>query len=408
MSDQAAVQCRGDAASITLKKHMSLLPGSVRAIRSTAAALAVESLAPEAAEVDRLATWPKRGLEAVATAGLLGLHIPKRLGGLEEGMLALVVATEALAHGCSSTALCYGMHCVATAVLAAKATPDHEERYLHAIARGEHFTSLALSEAGTGVHFYWPQTHLMRDGDVYVVNGTKQFVTSAGFADSYVVTTSSARDGSPDVGEFSALIVDNGTPGVQWHGTWEGFGMRGNASRAMRIEDARIATTQLLGREGDEVWYVFEVVAPYFLMAMSGVYLGIASAALDAVAADAQSRAHAHTGRSVAQEPVVQARIADLWVQLQQARHHIYHAAQLADVGDPAALPHLLASKIIAATVAVQVTNEAMDLAGGRAYRENGHLARLLRDARAGHVMAPPTDVLRQWLGRSVLGLPLL
>ena len=92
--------------------------------------------------------------------------------------------------------------------LAAKATPEHEQHYLRPIAEGVHFTSLALSEAGTGVHFYFPQTHLERDNGFYTVNGTKQFVTSGGFADSYVVTTSSARPGSSDIGEFSALVLE--------------------------------------------------------------------------------------------------------------------------------------------------------------------------------------------------------
>lgn len=351
--------------------------------------------------------WPQASLAAIAHAGLSGLHVASRLGGLEEGMLALVVVTEEFGRECSSTALCYGMHCVASAVLSAKATPDQEERYLRPIANGRHFTSLALSEAGTGIHFYWPQTQVAQDGDVYVVNGTKQFVTSGGFADSYVVTSAHVG-GAGDVGEFSALVVEAGTPGVTWTGDWKGFGMRGNASKTLQLADVRVPRRQLLGKEGDEVWYVFEVVAPYFLMAMSGVYLGIAAAALEAATVDVQSRQHSHTGEAVAAQPIVQHRVAELWMQVQQARQLVYAAARLADVGDPSALPMLLASKIAAATAAVDVTNGAMTLAGGRAYRENGTLSRLLRDSRAGHVMAPPTDLLHGWLGRTALGMPLL
>ena len=387
---------------------MSLLTQPNLELKESATTIAQGVLAQEAARVDRDAVWPERSLHAVADAGLLGLHVPRRLGGLEEGMLALVVVTEALARECSSTALCYGMHCVATAVLAAKATPAHEERYLRSIAAGEHFTSLALSEAGTGLHFYWPQAHLTRDGDYYIVSGTKQFVTSGGFADSYVMTTTSARPDSGDIGEFSALVIDKDTPGVTWTGEWDGFGMRGNASRTMTVDHARLPREHLLGKEGDEVWYVFEVVAPYFLMAMSGVYLGIAAAAVDTITTGLVSRIHGHTGQSIAMEPVVQSRLAELWLRVQQARHQVYHAAQLADISDPGALPQLLASKIAAATAAVEVTNGALDLGGGRAYRENSRLTRLLRDARAGNVMAPTTDLLKTWLGRSLLGLPLL
>lgn len=387
---------------------MSMITQAVRGIQETAAHVAHEVLATECDQVDRNGTWPERSLRAVASAGLFGLHVPRRLGGHEEGMLALVVATEALARECPSTALCYGMHCVATAVLASKSSVAHEERYLRAIAAGLHFTTIALSEAGTGVHFYWPQTHLQRDGDSYVLNGEKQFVTSGGFADSYVVTTTSAAPESGEIGEFSAIVVDADTPGIGWTGEWNGFGMRGNSSRTMQLTNVRVPVGQLLGREGDEVWYVFEVIAPYFLMAMSGVYLGIASAAVDTVCDDVRSRHHTHSARALAAEPVVQHRVADLWIRLQQARHVVYEAARLADAGDPSALPLLLASKAEAATAAVQITNDALDLGGGRAYRANGRLTRMLRDARAGHVMSPTTDLLKTWLGRSLLGEPLL
>lgn len=387
---------------------MAFLPQKIEELQDAAARVACDVLAMEAQAVDHDALWPARSLQAVREAGQLGLHVPRRLGGLEEGMLALVAVTEALARECPSTALCYGMHCVATAVLAAKSTPHHEERYLRPIAEGRHFTSLALSEAGTGLHFYWPQTHLTRDGHSYVLNGTKQFVTSAGFADSYVVTTSSAHPASGEAGEFSALVVEANTPGTTWEGEWRGLGMRGNASKALRLEDVRVPVEQLLGSEGDEVWYVFEVVAPYFLMAMSAVYLGIGGAALEAAMSDARAREHTHTGQTLSAEPIVQYRMADLWLRDQQTRQLVYEAARLADMGDPSTLPMLLASKTVAASAAVDIANGALDLGGGRAYRDNGRLAQLLRDARAGHVMAPTTDLLKVWLGRSILNVPLL
>ena len=366
------------------------------------------TLAAECVRVDSEAAWPERSLGAIAESGLLGLHVSQRLGGHEEGMLALVVLTEALARECSSTALCYGMHCVATAVLAAKATRYHEERYLRPIAEGTHFTTLALSEGGTGVHFYWPQTHVVAVGNEYVVEGTKQFVTSGGHAHSYVVTMTNAAPGSGEAGEFSAIVLDADTPGMGWTGEWRGFGMRGNSSRTLQLEHVRVPRTQLLGSEGDEVWYVFEVIAPYFLMAMSGVYLGISAAALDLAVEHVKGREHAHTGRSLAGEPIVQHRVAELWMRVEQARQLVHHAAVLADAGDPTALPALMAAKVAASTTAVDAANESMTLGGGRAYRDNGCAARLLRDARAGHVMAPPTDVLLSWLGRAALGLPLL
>lgn len=378
----------------------------LRDLLSAAQSVARNHIAPQAERVDREAAWPEHSLRALAEAGLLGLHVPARLGGHEQGLLALAALTETVAQACPSSALCYGMHCVGTAVIAAKATPGQEERYLRPIAEGRHVTSLSLSEAGTGVHFYLPQTRLTREDDHYRLDGTKRFVTSGGRADSYVISTQASEEAA--AGEFSCLVVDRGTPGVVWSEPWNGFGMRGNSSCAMRLEGARVPAGNLLGEEGDQIWYAFEVIAPYFLIAMSGTYLGVAQAAVDFTIQHLQARQYSHSGESLAEVSVLQHRLAELWTAVEKTRALIYRAASLGDLGDPGALVAILACKADAGDTAVQVTNEAMTLCGGIAYRDNSRLAQLLRDARASHVMSPTTDVLKQWAGRALLGLPLL
>lgn len=184
--------------------------------------------------------------------------------------------------------------------------------------------------------------------------------------------------------------------------------MRGNSSRGLKLEGAKVPTTNLLGEEGDEIWYVFEVICPFFLMAMSGTYLGIAGAALDFAIQHLRSRRYDHSGEGLGEISIIQHRLGELWTEVQKTRGLIYHAAQLGDAGDPHSLAAILASKADVADTAVRVANDAMTLCGGVAYRENGVLARMLRDARAAHVMAPTTDVLKQWTGRALLGLPLL
>lgn len=378
----------------------------LRDLLSAAEAVAREHIAPEAERVDREAVWPEHSLRALAEAGLLGLHVPARLGGHEQGLLALAALTETIARSCPSSALCYGMHCVGTAVIAAKATPGQEERYLRPIAEGRHITSLSLSEAGTGVHFYLPQTRLTRTDGHFRIDGTKSFVTSGERADSYVISTQASEEAAD--GEFSCLVVDRDTPGVTWQEPWNGFGMRGNSSRAMRLDGARVPAGNLLGEEGDQIWYAFEVVAPYFLMAMSGTYLGVAQAGVDFTIQHLQSRRYSHSGESLAEVSVLQHRLTELWTAVEKTRALIYRAAHLGDLGDAGALVAILACKADAGDTAVQVTNEAMTLCGGIAYRDNSRLAQLLRDARASHVMSPTTDVLKQWAGRALLGLPML
>lgn len=382
-----------------------MLPTSIEELRGTVAEIAAAHVEPRASHVDSECLWPAHTMRAMAQAGLLGLHVPRTLGGMGQGLLALGVVTETLARACSSSALCYGMHCVGTAVIAAKATRFHEERYLRPIARGEHITSLALSETGSGSNFYLPQTQVRAEASAFVVDGEKQFVTSGGHADSYVISTAAAAG---DAGDFSCLVVDRDTPGLSWLDPWRGFGMRGNSSRGLKLEHVRLSREHLLGEEGDQVWFVFEVVAPFFLMAMAGTYLGIAASALDEVAQHLRRRRHAHTGEMLCEQPIVQDRYAELWRAVMKTRSLVYEAAQLGDAGDAECLPYMLACKTDAAETAVHVTNEGMSLCGGTAYRENSRLARLLRDARAGHVMAPTTDLLKTWLGRATLGLPLL
>lgn len=385
--------------------HNEFLPGPLARVVERAEAVATAAIGPRAEHVDREAEWPEQGLRALLADGLGGLTVAAHLGGLGHGLLGLAAVTEVVGRTCASTAMCYGMHCVGAAVIGAKAGRLHEERYLRPIARGEHLTTLALSESGTGAYFFLPQARMQRDGDDFVVHGEKQFVTNGGRADSYVVSTCAAQDAIG--GEFSCLVVDADAPGIAWGEAWHGLGMRGNSSRAMRLDDVRVPAAQLLGEEGDQVWYVFEIVAPYFLTAMAGTYLGVAQGALDLVVQHLRERRYEHSGQTLAEVEVLQHRVGQLWMQVEKSRLLLHHAARLGDLGAADALTAILACKADAANTAVAVTNEAMTLAGGRAYRENSTLARMLRDARAAHVMSPTTDILTTWTGRHVLGLPL-
>lgn len=351
--------------------------------------------------------WPETSLRALQAAGLGGLVAPRDIRGAGLGLRALVGVSEALGEVCASTALCFGMHHVATAAIAAKATERQRKEFLSPIAAGEHLTTLALSEPGTGAQFWLPQTELLADGNGWLLRGEKSFVTNGSQADSYVLSSVAAGPNAP-LGEFSCIIVRGDSDGLSWQGAWEAIGMRGSSSLGLRLDDVHVGHDALLGAPGDQIWYVFEVVAPYFLAAMAGTYLGIAQAALDGAITHLQERRHAHTGRSLSQEPVLQHRVGALWAQVQATRRLVYWAAEEADAGGPDALAALTAAKAQVGDCAVEVTNEAMTLVGGIGYGEGSDLGRHLRDARAAHVMSPTTDILRTWTGRALLDIPLL
>lgn len=369
--------------------------------------IAQEVLAPRAQEVDREQRWPAEGMVALRTA-LGGLVVPERFGGMGQGLSAVVQVGEVTGRACASTSICFGMHLVASAVIAAKATGFHQERYLTPIAEGRHLTTLALSEPGVGGEFWLPRTRMEHTGeDGLRLSGAKSFVTNGGHADSYVISTVAADPGVPP-GEFSCTVVDADTPGMVWGEPWHGFGMRGNESRALELRGVEIGRPQLLGEQGDEIWYVFNVVAPYFLMAMAGTYLGVAAAALEEARSHALARKHAHSGRALAAQPLVQHRLGVMWARVERTRRLLYHAAEAAEAGEPDALLALCSAKAEVAEAAEAVVNDALTLTGGLGYAGDSVLHRHLRDARAAHVMSPVTDVLRVWVGKALLGEPLL
>lgn len=363
--------------------------------------------APAAESVDRDSRWPAESLRALQEAELGGLVVPEDDGGLGHGLVALARVSEVLGRECASTALCFAMHCVGSAVIAAKATDAQKQAYLEPIAAGHHLTTLTLSEPGTGAHFWLPQTEIRHVGDQVVVSGGKTFVTNGGHADSYVVSVVAADPGAP-LGEFSCLVIDGDAPGIHWGEAWTGLGMRGNSSRSVDLHDVPVSDTALLGQPGDQIWYVFNVITPYFLTAMAGSYLGLAAGAFDDMRTHVMQRAYTHDGSRLAEQPIVQHRVGELWANVERTRQIVHHAAALGDRSDPGALAALTASKAEVAECATDVVNGAMTLVGGIGYRDNGSLGRRLRDARAAHVMSPTTDLLRLWTGRAVLDEHLL
>ncbi len=370
--------------------------------------IAREVLAPNVDPLGDKVKWPEEAIRALQAQGFGGLVVPTVYGGEGAGVLTLAKVCETLGQECASTAICFGMHCVGSSVIAANPTETQQKNFIKPICEGKHITTLSLSEAGTGSSFYLPETAMkeLPDGR-FGINGSKTFVTNGQHADSYVVSVVSNAAQEP-LGLFSCVIVPNDSEGVSWGGEWAGMGMRGNSSRTMELHDVRVPKVNLLGRQGDQIWYMFNVVMPYFLMAMAGTYLGVASSALEEAKKHLSRRYHAHTGSSLSQNSVLQHRLGTLWASLEAARQLTYHAATSFDSGEPEALIALMSAKVQVADMVVNVVNEAMTLCGGIGYRKGSKLELLLKDARAAPLMAPTSDIMRVWIGRALLGQPLL
>ena len=373
---------------------------ALQAVTDQTAQLASE-LAETAADVDRERSFPQEHFDILAKAGLTGILVPEQLGGLGGNLSTLAVACEDIGGASGSTGLCFLMHACGTAVIGAKATPDQAEAWLRPAARGEALATLAFSERATGAHFYAPEITAQRSNGSFLLNGTKTFVTNGGHAGLYPVLVNASGEPGLDV-----LVVTPDLDGVSFQGEWDGVGMAGNSSIQMVLENVEVPAANLVGKEGDGQELVFQVVAPTFLIGLAGVNVGIAQAALDATVEHAKNRKHS-SGQLLAEVPIIQEYLADMSIRTETARALLGRAAAAADAGEETALPLVMLAKVAATEAAIAVTNTAMQVTGGQGYTRRLPIERFWRDARAGSVMAPTNEVLKEWVGKLLAGLPL-
>ncbi|MGO4886570.1 acyl-CoA dehydrogenase family protein [Anaerobacillus sp. MEB173] len=360
-----------------------------------------EVVAPLAKEIDQKRRFPKEAFETFASNGLLGLLVPEEFGGLGGTLQDLAEVTELLATSCGSTAMCFQMHSVGTAVIASRANDVHKENYLKQIAQGKKIGTLAFSESGTGSHFYIPEIKANLKDDCYVLNGKKSFVTNGEHADFLIVLTNSVLEKKLDM-----IIVDTNLPGVDFKGTWEGIGFSGNNSIALEMNDVMVPETNVIGSGGEGMDLIFEVIAPTFIIGVAGANVGLARGAYNAALEHAKNRRYTD-GRSLAEIQAIQFYLSDMYGAVESASLFNKSAAQAAVEGKEGAVLNVMQSKIVACDTAQKVTNIAMQVCGGYGYTKNLSVERFLRDARAGSVMGPTTEVLKEWVGKSVAGIPL-
>jgi alkylation response protein AidB-like acyl-CoA dehydrogenase len=351
-----------------------------------------------APEVDRDGRFPQEAIEALAAQGLLGLTIAEEHGGLGAGPEAFLDAVRQLASRDPSAAMIYLMHTCAAQVAAAGGAPAEA---LAGMA-SDRLSTLAFSERGSRSHFWAPVSELAgTDGDARIV-ADKSFVTSADHAATYVVSTRPAGAGPI---ESSLYLVGSDAQGVTTTAPWVGLGLRGNASGPMRF-DTPVARAALLGAAGGGLDLMLGVVLPWFQLGQGGVSLGIAEGALGAAVAHVTTARLEHLDQTLADLPTVRARIGRAQTEIDALAGFLRDLARRMADGDATA--PVLSAKAFANETAIRVTSEAMQAAGGAAMSPALGVERFFRDARAGSVMAPTTDVLYELTGRAMAGMPLL
>ena len=357
-------------------------------------------------EIDRERRFPRENIDALGRSGLLGLLVPSEYGGAGAGMPEMSRVLDQMAQCCPSTAMVALMHYCGTAIVVSKGSAKLKHDLLPAIARGTHLMTLAFSEAGSGGHFYSPISQLVKNGRRIALSASKSFVTSAGEADSYVVSTRSADAKGPL--DVDLYLVHKATKGLRVNGRFEGLGLAGNASAPVTLEDVTLEQENRFGQEGSGFQTMLEVVLPHFQIGSASVSVGIATAAFQAATVHVLARKYEHAGgASLAQIPRVQFLVAEMALELRSARAYLSETIRRVVSGNPEAMLDVLGVKAKTAETLLAVASRAMTLGGGAAFGRRGGLERIFRDAQAASVMAPATDVLKDFLGKACLGLPL-
>lgn len=371
----------------------------------TADRVSRDVLAAHAAEVDGDGRWPEEALSALAESGLLGLALPLDVGGQGAGPRTVAAVVGRLAEGCASTAMIYMMHLCASQVIAQAEAFPLRESVLRSIASGEHLSTLAFSEKGSRSHFWAPVSQARVEGDRHLVSAEKSWVTSAGRADSYVVSTRSAS--GTEMTASTLYYIPRDAPGVAVSGPWNGIGLRGNASAPMRLEAVPVPASHRLSGEGEGFNAMLSVVLPWFQLCSASVSVGIAAAATEATRRHLLASRLEHLDASLASLMNLRARLAQMQIGVDTQRAFLEHVAGRMENAGPDTMLAVLESKAAAAEAALQVTDLAMRTCGGAAFSRHLGVDRNFRDARAGWVMAPTTDVLHDFIGKALLEMPL-
>ena len=375
---------------------------------------------PNAIEADRTGEYPRTSLKALAELGLLAVIVPEKYGARGENHVGTLMVTETIArYGCPSTALIYMMHMVAVAALVYRARGNSEiQGLLRRIDSDCLVGTASYTDPETGGHFWYPKiSSSERVAEGWHVRKKAAFTTSSGFADWYVTQTTSP-DFAGDYSDLSVFLLypDEVTPKP---GTWDAMGMHANQSGPLEI-DAVIPADRILGWPGDGAASNDEAVDPLAMLMYAGAYNGVALACIDVAKRHATRRAHVQYGRTIADYATTQDVFGGVVADTQASRIYAYTFAKaLDDITDGGSWtmyeddPHVkprasltswsLSGKLLAAGLASRVSDTMLQVCGGRGYTRGAEIERLVRDAKAGWVMAPSNEVTRQMIGRWAL-----
>jgi alkylation response protein AidB-like acyl-CoA dehydrogenase len=370
--------------------------------------IASQVLAPSAGQNDKAGQFSTEAIEALGKSGLLGLLLPADFGGAGLGPRTFALVTATLAEADASVAMVYLMHILGTVAIST-ARPGAAQALapiMQEVAAGRHLSTLAFSEAGSRSHFWAPISRAHRNGNGVRISAKKSWVTSAGHAHSYVVSALAPEGAGPTDSTLYLLAAE--TRGLSVAGLWDGLGLRANASAPIALDDCEVPSDFQLTDDGAGFPAMLNVVLPLFSLGSSAVALGLCRAAVAGTASHLKTAKFEHLGQSLGESlPTLRAQLAAMQIDTDGLSARIDDLVEHLEKPRETTMLRVLETKAAAGDVAISVTSTAMRVCGGAAFSKHLGIERLFRDAHAGAVMAPTGDVLREFIGKSLLGMPL-
>ena len=375
-----------------------LLTDEQKMIKELAHKIAEEKVRPVAAKYDISEEYPWDVIKVIAESDLFGLFIPEEYGGMSVGITNLCLATEELSRACGGIAVCYAASALGTFPIVLFGNDEQKKKYLPDLARGKKVAAFAITEPEAGSDASAIKTTARKEGDYYILNGLKHFITNGGDAETYSVIAMTNKD--KGARGASAFIVEKGTPGFTFGKKEDKFGIRASSTRELIFTDCKIPAKNLLGKEG----MGFIVTMRTFDMSRPGVAaqaLGIAQGALELAVKYAKERHQ--FGKSISSFQGIQWMLADMATEVEAARALVYSCARAIDAGVKDVSKESAMAKMYASDVAMKVSVDALQIFGGYGYMKDYPIEKYVRDAKITQIYEGTNQVQRNIIGLQLI-----
>jgi alkylation response protein AidB-like acyl-CoA dehydrogenase len=369
-----------------------------REIRELVRTLARERIAPRAAEIDESAEFPWDMVELMREHELFGLAFDEAHGGSGAGSLMLLVAVEEVSRACATSGLVLAVQELSSLALRLAGTDEQKNRYLPRLASGEWIAAYALTEAGAGSDSAAMRTQAKRDGEEYVLNGSKRFITNAGIAGLYTVFAKTDPDGGH--AGISCFVVEADAPGFEAGRLEPKMGIKGSTTGELFFNDCRVPAGNLVGQEGEG----FKIAMRILDRSRPGIAaqaLGIAQGATDYALEYAKSRET--MGEPIAEHQLVAGKLADMETRCEAARGLLYKAGLMIDEDAPGLTKVSAMAKLFCSDTAMDVTTDAVQILGGYGYIKEYPVERMMRDAKITQIYEGTNEIQRLVIAREMV-----